>query len=422
MDDQARVTVGPSAEGLLLVMNAGSSSIKFSIYPSSLDDQGQPVARGHGSLERQGNVYRLRFREVAGDVDVEEQWPQSDESVTDETLGRLVEWIERYTGDTLAAAGHRIVHGGERKQVAALINAAVLSEMEALIPIAPLHQPLCLAPVRYLAREHPSLPQVACFDTAFHHSLDRLETLYGLPRAFSEEGIRRYGFHGLSYEYIASVLPGYDLRAAAGRTIVAHLGNGASLCALRGGLSCATSMGFTTLDGILMGTRPGHLDPGILLYLLRERGMTVQALEHLLYHECGVLGVSGGISSDMRELSASQAPEAKEAIDVYVRTIVREIGAFAAVLGGLDALVFTGGIGEHAAAIRASVIEGCAWLGLDIDERANRDHGPCLSRPGSRVAAWMIPTDEDHVIARHTLQLLHASAECQAKKKKPENY
>ena len=422
MDDQARVTVGPSAEGLLLVMNAGSSSIKFSIYPSSLDDQGQPVARGHGSLERQGNVYRLRFREVAGDVDVEEQWPQSDESVTDETLGRLVEWIERYTGDTLVAAGHRIVHGGERKQVAALINATVLSEMEALIPIAPLHQPLCLAPVRYLAREHPRLPQVACFDTAFHHSLDRLETLYGLPRALSEEGIRRYGFHGLSYEYIASVLPGYDSRAAAGRTIVAHLGNGASLCALRGGLSCATSMGFTTLDGILMGTRPGHLDPGILLYLLRERGMTVQALEHLLYHECGVLGVSGGISSDMRELSASQAPEAKEAIDVYVRTIVREIGAFAAVLGGLDALVFTGGIGEHAAAIRAGVIEGCAWLGLEIDERANREHGPCLSHPDSRVAAWVIPTDEDNVIARHTLQLLHAGTELLAAKKKTESY
>jgi acetate kinase len=355
-------------------------------------------------------------------VDVEEQWPQSDESVTDETLGRLVEWIERYTGDTLVAAGHRIVHGGERKQVAALINATVLSEMEALIPIAPLHQPLCLAPVRYLAREHPRLPQVACFDTAFHHSLDRLETLYGLPRALSEEGIRRYGFHGLSYEYIASVLPGHDSRAAAGRTIVAHLGNGASLCALRGGLSCTTSMGFTTLDGILMGTRPGHLDPGILLYLLRERGMTVQALEHLLYHECGVLGVSGGISSDMRELSASQAPEAKEAIDVYVRTIVREIGAFAAVLGGLDALVFTGGIGEHAAAIRASVIEGCAWLGLEIDERANREHGPCLSHPDSRVAAWVIPTDEDNVIARHTLQLLHAGTEFLAAKKKTEGY
>jgi acetate kinase len=422
MDDQARVPLRPPSEGVLLVMNAGSSSIKFSIYPSGLDDQGQPVARGHGSLERQGNVYRLRFREVAGDAEVEEQWPQADESVTDETLGLLVEWIERYTGDTLAAAGHRIVHGGERKEVALLIDSTVLTEMEALIPIAPLHQPLCLAPVRYLAHEHPLLPQVACFDTAFHHTLDRLEILYGLPRALSEEGIRRYGFHGLSYEYIASVLPGYDQRAAAGRTIVAHLGNGASVCALRGGLSCATSMGFTTLDGILMGSRPGQLDPGILLYLLRERGMSVQALEHLLYHECGLLGVSGGISSDMRELSASQAPEAKEAIDLYVRTVVREIGAFAAVLGGLDALVFTGGIGEHAVAVRAGILEGCAWLGLDMDEQANQAHGPRLSHPDSRVAAWVIPTDEDNVIARHTLQLLHTNGECQAVRKKTKSY
>lgn len=411
MDDQALVSMRPPSEGLLLVVNAGSSSIKFSLYHSSLDDQGQPVARGHGSLERQTDVYQLRYREVASEADVEEQWPQSDESVTDETLGRLVQWIERYTGDTLFAAGHRIVHGGTRTQVAALIDSAVLTEMEALIPIAPLHQPVCLAPVRFLAREHPRLPQVACFDTAFHHTLDRLETLYGLPRALSEEGIHRYGFHGLSYEYIASVLPDYDLRAAEGRTIVAHLGNGASLCALRGGRSCATSMGFTTLDGILMGTRPGHLDPGILLYLLRERGMTVQALEHLLYHESGLLGVSGGLSSDMRKLSASQAPEARDAIDLYVRSVVREIGAFAAVLGGLDALVFTGGIGEHAAAVRAGILEGCTWLGLEIDEQANRDHGPRLSRPGSRVAAWMIATDEDRVIARHTLHLLHIGSQ-----------
>lgn len=406
MDEHARVSSRLPSKGLLLVLNAGSSSIKFSIYLSSPDERGQPVARGHGSLERQGDTCRLRFREVASEVEVEEQWPQADESVTDETLGRLVQWIERHTGDRLFAAGHRIVHGGARAQVAALIDSAVLKEMEALIPTAPLHQPLCLAPVRFLAREHPGLPQVACFDTAFHHSLDRLETLYGLPRTLSEDGIRRYGFHGLSYEYIASVLPDYDLRAAAGRTIVAHLGNGASLCALRNRISCTTSMGFTTLDGILMGTRPGHLDPGILLYLMRERGMTVQALEHLLYHDCGLLGVSG-LSSDMRELSASQAPEAREAIDLYVRSVVREIGAYAAVLGGLDALVFTGGIGENAAAVRSRIIEGCAWLGLDIDEQANGSHGPCLSRPGSRVTAWMIPTDEDRVIARHTLCLLH---------------
>ena len=404
------VALDQTTSGLLLVVNAGSSSIKFAIYRASLDSHGQPVALGYGSLEKHVDHYWLCFREASGEKDIEEQWPHSEESITDETLGRLIQWIEQHTGDTLSAAGHRIVHGGTRTQVAALIDEAVMAEMEALIPIAPLHQPACLAPVRFLAREHPHLQQVACFDTAFHHSLDRMETLYGLPRALSEEGIRRYGFHGLSFEYIAGVLPAYDRRAAAGRTIVAHLGNGASLCALRGGRSCATSMGFTTLDGILMGTRPGHLDPGILLYLLRERGMTAEALEHLLYHECGLLGVSGGISSDMRELSVSEDPAAKEAIDLYVHTIVREIGAFAAVLGGLDALVFTGGIGEHAASVRARIIEGCAWLGMRIDEQANEVDGPFLSQSSSRVAAWMIPTDEDHVIARHTLQLLDTSS------------
>ncbi|MDB6052095.1 MAG: tdcD [Pseudomonas sp.] len=404
---QQVVETNRTRAGLLLVVNAGSSSIKFSVYSADSDDQGQPVAMGNGSLEKHGDHYRLSFREASNDTDVEQRWPQFEESISDETLGKLIQWIEQHTGERLFAAGHRIVHGGTRTHVAALIDSSVMDEMEALIPIAPLHQPACLAPVRFLAREHPHLPQVACFDTAFHHSLGRLETLYGLPRGLSEEGIRRYGFHGLSYEYIASVLPAYDRRAAAGRTIVAHLGNGASLCALRAGRSCATSMGFTALDGILMGTRPGHLDPGILLYLLRERGMTAEALEHLLYHECGLLGVSGGISSDMRELSASQEPAAKEAIDLYVHTIVREIGAFAAVLGGLDALVFTGGIGEHSASVRARIIEGCAWLGMKVDEQANQVDGPFLSQSSSRVAAWMIPTDEDHVIARHTLQLLN---------------
>ncbi|MGV8918831.1 MAG: acetate/propionate family kinase [Pseudomonas sp.] len=392
-------------EGLLLVVNAGSSSIKFSLYRSRLDALGHALPKGRGSLERQADHYRLRFS--AAGQDVETQWPLQGDTISDSTLSRLIEWIEHYTRQTLMAAGHRIVHGGTRTDAAVLIDAAVMTEMEALIPIAPLHQPVCLAPVRFLAREHPHLPQVACFDTAFHHTLDRLETLYGIPRALSEEGIRRYGFHGLSYEYIASVLPSYDPSAALGRTIVAHLGNGASLCALRAGCSYATSMGFTTLDGILMGTRPGHLDPGIVLYLMLEKGMSAEALEHWLYHECGLLGVSGGISSDMRELSASPAPEAKEAIELYVRAVLREIGAFAAVLGGLDALVLTGGIGEHASAVRAGILEGCAWLGLEIDPQANRDHGPSLSQANSRVTAWMIPTDEDQMIARHTLKLLH---------------
>ncbi|MBD1600619.1 acetate/propionate family kinase [Pseudomonas typographi] len=393
----------------LLVLNAGSSSIKFSLYRATPDVQGEPVLRGQGSLEQRPGQWRLAFVDASGNAQ-HEQWPLPEEGAPGDSLEPLVAWIERHTGAPLAAAGHRIVHGGSRQAVAARVDGALLDELQALTPIAPLHQPLCLAPVRFLARRHPQLPQVACFDTAFHHTLDALECHYGLPRHLTDEGVRRYGFHGLSYEYIAGALPGYDAEAARGRTIVAHLGNGASLCALHKGRSRATSMGFTTLDGLLMGSRPGHLDPGILLYLLRERGLSVQALEHLLYHECGLLGVSGGISGDMRELLASDSSAAREAVALYVHNVVREIGAFSAVLGGLDAVVLTGGIGEHAAAVRAGILRGCAWLGVQLDEQANEAAGPRLSRPGSPVSAWMIPTDEDRVIARHTLKLLRGNA------------
>lgn len=393
--------------GSLLVLNAGSSSMKFSLYRATADAQGEPSSLGHGSLQLRPGQLQLSYAEPTGERH-QEHWPLPTSGEPGDTLEHLLRWIEGHTGSPLAAAGHRIVHGGLRQEVAAWVDPALLDELQALTPIAPQHQPLCLAPVRFLASRHPGLPQVACFDTAFHHTLDPLETLYALPRSLSEQGVRRYGFHGLSYEYIAGALASHDAEAAAGRTIVAHLGNGASLCALHNGRSRATSMGFTTLDGLMMGSRPGHLDPGILLYLMRERSMSAQALEHLLYHECGLLGVSGGLSGDMRELLASEHADARQAVALYVHNVVREIGAFAAVLGGLDALVLTGGIGEHAAPVREGILRGCAWLGVRIDEQANQASHARLSAEHSPVRAWMIPTDEDRVIARHTLKLLRA--------------
>jgi acetate kinase len=394
---------------VLLVLNAGSSSIKFSLYDAA--PLAEPGLRcvGSGSFEVRKDIERLVFQHTGSQAQKHEDWPRNDASPDSGTLFNLMDWIERHTDGQICAAAHRIVHGGSRREVAAQITPALMDEMQALVPVAPLHQPLCLAPITYLAREHHDILQFACFDTAFHHSLDPLEIRFGLPRTLTDEGLRRYGFHGLSYEYIASVLPQYDQRAAHGRTIVAHLGNGASLCAMHNRVSRGTTMGFTTLDGLLMGTRPGRLDPGLLLYLLRERGMSVQALQDLLYHQCGLLGVSGGISSDMRELSASQAPEAIEAIALFVRSVVREIGSLAAVLGGVDALVFTGGIGEHAVQVRSAILQGCAWLGVEHDASVASQPSGCLSLPGSGVSAWTIATDENAVIARHALGLLHRS-------------
>ncbi len=392
---------------VLLVLNAGSSSIKFSLYSTLFETLPQPQCLGSGSFEVRHDIERLTYRQTGSADEQQQQWPSSEASSNNGMLANLIEWIEHHTGCEISAAAHRVVHGGKRSDIAARVDPALMSEMQALIPLAPLHQPLCLGPMTYLAREHPGLPQFVCFDTAFHHTLDPLETLYGLPRALSEQGLRRYGFHGLSYEYIAGVLPDYDQRAAQGRTIVAHLGNGASLCAMQNRVSRGTTMGFSTLDGVLMGTRPGRLDPGILLYLMRERGMTVHALEHMLYHECGLFGVSGGIASDMRELSASRAAPAREAIALFVRSVVREIASLAAVLGGVDALVFTGGIGEHATDVRNAILDGCAWLGVERDPGTDGDPKPLLSLPGSAVSAWNIGTDENAVIARHALRLLH---------------
>ncbi|TDV56939.1 acetate kinase [Pseudomonas graminis] len=393
---------------LLLVLNAGSSSIKFSLYDAADSGAGNSCL-GHGSLEAHADTERLIFRAADG-AQQSAAWPRTEGTADTGTLLNLMEWIDHHAQGRLCAAAHRVVHGGDRTLTGARVNSTLMRELQALVPMAPLHQPLCLAPIDYLAREHGGLAQFACFDTAFHHSLDPLEISFGLPRAMTEQGLRRYGFHGLSYEYIAGVLPQYDPRAANGRTIVAHLGNGASLCAMHNRVSRATTMGFSTLDGLLMGTRPGRLDPGVLLYLMRERGMSAEALEDLLYHRCGLLGVSGGIASDMRELADSTAPAAAQAIALFVRSVVREIGAMAAVLGGLDALVFTGGIGENSAPVRNAILDGCAWLGLQHSSAPDTSQGTCLSLPGSKVSAWTIATDENAVIARHALALLHDSA------------
>ena len=283
------------------------------------------------------------------------------------------------------------------------IDAETLAELEALVPLAPLHQPHNVAAIKAVAQMTPTLPQVACFDTAFHRVQPAVAQAFALPRRYAEEGVCRYGFHGLSYEYIASVLPRIDPRAANGRTVVAHLGNGASMCAMASGKSVATTMSFTALDGLIMGTRCGAIDPGVLLYLIDRHGMNARALEQLLYEQSGLLGVSG-VSSDMRALLASSDSCAAEALDLFVYRINRELGSLAAALGGLDALVFTGGIGENAASIRARVCRDASWLGLELDEEANAKGGPCISRMGSRVTAWVIPTNEELMIA------LHASA------------
>ena len=385
----------------LLVLNAGSSSLKFSVFRDG--DPPQPLLRGQVEDLLEQPKFTARRD---GEVLEEREWPAGSPLGHRGAIEFLLGWL---AGSALAdhrivAAGHRVVHGGARFTGPALIDAATLSELEALIPLAPLHQPHNIAAIAEVARAAPELPQVACFDTAFHSTQPATARAFALPRRYAEEGVRRYGFHGLSYEYIASVLPAIDARAAGGRTVVAHLGNGASLCAMAGGKSVATTMGFTALDGLVMGTRCGAIDPGVLLYLM-ERGMDAAALQNLLYEESGLLGVSG-LSSDMRELLESSDPRAAEAVDLFVYRIGRELGSMAAALGGLDALVFTGGIGENAAPIRERVVREARWLGLELEVGANASKGPRISRTGAPASVWVVPTDEEAMIARHTRSVL----------------
>jgi acetate kinase len=386
---------------IVLVLNAGSSSLKFSVFGAG--GAGELLARGQvGAID---TAPRFVLRDARGGVIREETLPATTAGDDDYALARVLDHLPGRGRDSLVAVGHRVVHGGVKFDAPVRIDDTALNELEALVPLAPLHQPHNLTPIRMLKRHAPELPQVACFDTAFHRTQPGVAQRFGLPRRFTDEGVQRYGFHGLSYEYIASALPGVDPRAATGRTVVAHLGNGASLCAMRGGKSVATTMGFTPADGLVMGTRCGSLDPGALLYLMARHGMSAAQAEHLIYHESGLLGVSG-VSSDMRELLASADPHAAEAVDLFVYRIGRELGSLAAALGGLDALVFTGGIGENAAPIRARVCRAAAWLGVSLDESANASGAARISGPGSGVAVWALPTNEELVIANHTRRVL----------------
>lgn len=389
----------------LLVINAGSSSIKFALYRQQAR---QLVADASGQVEGIGTQPRFTAKHPQAEVLFVPELAVDQIQDHKEAITFILAWLKAYLADgALLAVGHRVVHGGQHFSAPVLIDAKVLAELTALIPLAPLHQPHNLAAIRILLETLPDLPQVACFDTAFHHTQPAVAQRIALPRHFADAGVRRYGFHGLSYEYIASILPTLDSNLATARVIVAHLGNGASLCALRDGRSIATTMGFSPLDGLVMGTRCGGIDPGALLYLMDHHQLDVRTLEHLLYHESGLLGVSG-ISSDMRALLASDDPHAMEAIELFVYRIGREIGSLVAALGGLDALVFTGGIGEHAAEIRAKVCQQAAWLGLELDEAANAAAAGCISTLGSNIAVWGVPTDENWMIARHTLQQVTA--------------
>jgi len=387
--------------GTILVVNAGSSSIKFALFDSRGGAALVPGASGQ--VEGIGTTPRLTVT-VEGTARIDRPCPAA--ATHRGALDEIRRWLgEHLADDSVAAVGHRIVHGGQAFAAPVRIDAAVLAALDALVPLAPLHQPHNLAVVRAVAASMPDVPQVACFDTAFHRTQPAVAQACALPPHITAAGVRRYGFHGLSYEYIAAVLPQVAPALAGGRVVVAHLGNGASMCAMRDGRSVATTMGFTALDGLVMGTRCGAIDPGVLLYLMDQQRMDARALERLLYHEAGLLGVSG-ISSDMRTLLASRDARAQTAVDLFVYRIGRELGSLAAAIGGLDALVFTGGIGENAAPIRARVCTDAAWLGLRLDTAANDAGGPCISPHPGAPSAWVVPTDENLMIARHTQRLL----------------
>ncbi|HKS88828.1 MAG TPA: acetate/propionate family kinase [Stellaceae bacterium] len=382
----------------LLALNAGSSSLKFALYRIGGADRLARTATGQ--IEGIGTAPHLTARDAAGEACFEHRWPDGARLGHEVLFGELFGRIERLLGgERLVAVGHRIVHGGDEFVRPAALTEAVLRRLDELVALAPLHQPHNLAAVRAVAAARPHLPQIGCFDTAFHHKMPAAARRFGLPASVAGADIRRYGFHGLSYEYIAGELA--TLASDLERVVVAHLGNGASLCALRGGRSIDTTMSLTPLDGLLMGTRCGALDPGVVLYLLR-RGMSADEVEDLLYHRSGLFGVSG-FSSDMRELLASPGSEAKAAIELFVYRCARETAALAASLGGLDAIVFTAGIGEHAPAIRAAVAERLAWLGIEIDAAENARNATRIGTPESRVAVLVVPTDEQLMIARHTL-------------------
>jgi acetate kinase len=389
---------------VILALNAGSSSIKFALFDRGFNGKPLPRARLRGSLTDTGSSSpHFKASNGRGVVVADEHWTGG---TSDVAMDRLIDWIDGHLGEArLTAVGHRVVHGGRDFSEPVRIDAAILLQLEALTPLAPLHQPSSLEPIRQLGASRPKLPQYACFDTAFHHGLTPPVSRYPLPRALEADGIRRYGFHGLSYEAIATKLGVADDGAAGDRIVVAHLGSGASLCALRDLRSVDTTMGFTALDGIMMGTRPGALDAGILLYLMQEKGYDAERLERLLYHESGLLGVSG-ISADVGKLLASGRAEAREALELFAFLVARHTAALAATLGGLDRFVFTGGIGEHAPQIRGMIADRLTWLGADLDDRSNLEGKPDITRPGAKLRLQVISTDEEAVIAAHVERLI----------------
>lgn len=390
--------------GCIVVLNAGSSSIKFAIYESGTD--GDVLFRGQ--IERIGVGPHLEVRDAAGKVVAERKWPNDALDHHGATAEILAQGQALLASRPVLAFGHRVVHGGTKFVAPVRIDRTIVSELDALVPLAPLHQPHNLAPVTAILNAAPHLPQIACFDTAFHRTQPLLAQEFALPRELTAEGVRRYGFHGLSYDFVTKRLRATQPALAQGRLIIAHLGNGASLCATKDGRSVASTMGFTALDGLVMGTRAGTLDPGVLLYLAQQRGMSFSAIEDLLYRKSGLLGVSG-ISSDMRTLRASAERSAREAIDLFVYRIVREIGSLAAALGGVDGIVFTAGIGENDAATRAEILAGCRWLGVTLDPERNRAGEGRISMDNSTVSAWIVPTDEERMIAQYTRSALASS-------------
>ncbi|RUW90716.1 acetate/propionate family kinase [Mesorhizobium sp. M7A.F.Ca.US.010.02.1.1] len=387
----------------ILALNAGSSSIKFALYDIASSQDLQLVSRGTLDL---GDTPTLRAKAADGTVQCERQLAA--DKPRDAAIGEMLNWVQGEIGErNLLCAGHRVVHGGSEFIEPVRLTPDIIDAIDRLTPLAPLHQPRSLAPVRAIAALQPDLPQVGCFDTAFHQTIDPLVRRFALPRQYEGQGLRRYGFHGLSYEYIAGRLSVISPTLAAKRTIVAHLGNGASLCALQQGKSIDTTMGFSALDGLVMGTRCGAIDPGVLLYFLLERGIAAEELQTMLYEKSGLLGVSG-ISGDMRTLEASNDPRAHEAMALFAFRAAREAAALANTMGGLECLVFTAGIGERSASIRNAICEKLTWLGVVLEEHANDTHAEIISRSESKVEVRVIATDEESVVARHSRKVMQA--------------
>jgi acetate kinase len=391
----------------ILVVNAGSSSIKFQLFAIGHHDSLE--RRFKGQIEGIGTRPRLLAKDVHGAILVDETPSAAEVSDVPAALDKVVAFLRSQIGQLPTAIGHRVVHGGFEYSKPTPISSAVLDRLQRYIPLAPLHQPNNLAPIRAVLDRQPRLLQVACFDTAFHRGHPEVADCYAIPRQLYDEGVRRYGFHGLSYEYIASRLGSVAPEIANGRVVVAHLGSGASMCAISAGKSVESTMGFTALDGLPMGTRPGQIDAGVVLYLIKEKGLSAREAERFLYNDCGLKGLSG-VSNDVRELLAEPSPRTKLALDYFTYRIALFTGMLAAAMGGIDGLVFTAGIGENAPVIREAVMRRLAWLGLDVSTRANAKNELIISRKSSRVACYVVATDEELMIATHTLRVLRTRA------------